>query len=422
MKKLILAAAVASLVSPAWATSLETSVQQALASHPDLRAARADLEATEQDIGAAKGDLRPRLDLNAGIGRERTRNNGTGNDRVTLTRQELGLNLVWAIYSPAERGEVARRIGISESTAASLADLEQRIVLEAATAYANLWRAEQQFEIANNSRAAHETLVDQIGRRVENGVSTESELIQAQGRLALALSNQTAALANLQDARSNYHRVVGQLPEQNLQRPSLEWNRPTGLDQVVDRAFENHPVIAEAEADVRESLGQLKTSDSANAPRITIELGANRNENVNGVDAKSDNEFAMLRMNWTLFNGGGNQARERAAESRVEQAKHLVNDAQREVLDAAHQAWNAYNSTLQQVTYLERYVQSAQNSRTAYAQQFTINRRSLLEVLDAEVELFDASSALVNAQADNVLADHQLAAAQGDLITVLNLR
>ncbi|QGG80745.1 TolC family outer membrane protein [Litorivicinus lipolyticus] len=422
MKKLLAIAISITLSGGAMATTLTDAVSEALASHPDLQAARAGSRASEQDINVAKGGLRPRLDLNAGVGRERTNSRGTGFDNVSLPRKELGLNLIWAIYSPVERGEVARRMGISESVAAALADVEQQVVLSAAEAYTNLWRAEQQLAIASQSRSAHETLVDQIGRRVENGVSTGSELVQAQGRLALALSNQTASMANLQDARSNYHRVIGVIPEQNINMPVMQWTRPATLNAAVDRAFENHPVIAEGQADIREAMGQLKVADAANLPQFTVELGTNRNENIAGVEGGNRNQLAMLRMNWNLYAGGANGAGARAGEDRLAQAQHLLNDAQREVVDATHQSWHAYTSTTQQLNYLGRYVDAAAQSREAYAQQFTINRRSLLEVLDAEVELFDARAALVNAQADNIVADHQLAASQGDLVAVLELR
>ena len=128
----------------------------------------------------------------------------------------------------------------------------------------------------------------------------------------------------------------------------------------------------------------------------------------------------MLRLNWTIYNGA-NSASKRASAERVTQAENLLNDAQREVIEATHQSWNEYQSTTQQIGFLQTYVQSADNSRNAYQQQFTINRRSLLEVLDAEVELFDARSSMVDAQADNVIADNQLAASQGQLLSALKL-
>ena len=72
-----------------------------------------------EDVNVAKGALRPRLFLNAGVGRERTdSDNVNGGEPISLTRREAGINLIWALYSPAERGEMARRMGISEGTAA----------------------------------------------------------------------------------------------------------------------------------------------------------------------------------------------------------------------------------------------------------------------------------------------------------------
>ena len=76
-------------------------------------------------------------------------------------------------------------------------------------------------------------------------------------------------------------------------------------------------------------------------------------------------------------------------------------------------------TTKQQLVYLDMFVESAVNTREAYAQQFTINRRTLQEVLDSEVEVLDARSARVEAEADHVIADLQLAASQGQLLQVM---
>ncbi len=421
MKKLIAIAVSSVIALSAQAVTVTETVQQALSSHPDLQAARSAFSAAENDIGVAKGALRPRIDLNAGIGRERTdSDNVNGGAPITLTRKELGINAVWALFDNNARGELARQMGLTAADGHGLADLEQQIALQAVSAHANLWRAETLFEIARDTREAHETLVDQLGRRVENGVSNQSELVQAQGRLALALSNQAAALSNLQDARANYRRVVGEIPDQGMPKPAFEWQRPATLDSAVDTAFGNHPVVLEALADVDEAKGQAKSASGGNMPRITLELGASRNEDLDGVRGVSQDRLAMLRLNWNLYSGGANFAAEDAAEDRIDQAMHLLNDAQREVVEVTHQAWNSYLSSTQQLSYLDDYVLSADNTRSAYAQQFTINRRSLLEILDAEIELFDAKTAEVNAQADQVVADFQLAASQGQLVALVS--
>ena len=421
MKTFIATALSLALSSAAFAaTTLEDAIQSALASHPDLQAAKSAQLATAEDVNVANGALRPRLFLNAGVGRERTdSDNVNGGEPISLTRREAGINLIWALYSPADRGEMARRMGISEGTAAGIADIEQQVALQASTAYTNLWRAGTQYEIAQQARQAHETLVDQIGRRVETGVSGEAELIQVQGRLSLSQSNESAALNALQDARANYRRVVGKLPDFEVGKTMLDWDRPPFLDMAVQNAFRDHPIIKVAEADIQEATALGQSAQGSQLPRITLELGANRNRDLDGAPGTSKDRFAMLRMNWDLYNGGSNLAAERAAGFRLTEAEHLLNDAQREVVELAHQAWNAYMTTKQQLVYLDMFVESAVNTREAYAQQFTINRRTLQEVLDSEVEVFDARSARVEAEADHVIADLQLAASQGQLLQVM---
>lgn len=261
--------------------------------------------------------------------------------------------------------------------------------------------------------------VDQIGRRVETGVSGEAELIQVQGRLSLSQSNESAALNALQDARANYRRVVGKLPDFEVAKTMLDWDRPPFLDMAVQNAFRDHPIIKVAEADIQEAMALGESAQGSQLPRITLEVGANRNRDLDGTPGTSKDRFAMLRMNWDLYNGGSNMAAERAAGFRLSEAEHLLNDAQREVVELAHQAWNGYMTTKQQLVYLDMFVESAVNTREAYAQQFTINRRTLQEVLDSEVEVFDARSARVESEADHVIADLQLAASQGQLLQVM---
>ena len=324
------------------------------------------------------------------------------------------MTATWTLIDAGAEGEVSRRDGISESARFGFMDLRQRVALDAAQAYINWWRAEQQYRIVQGSRMAHETLVDQIGRRVEQGVSNDSELIQAQGRLALALFNQTAALSNLQIARATFHRMVGEIPNLDLSMPGIQWKRLSNLDQAVDLAFANHPVIAQAKADIAQAMGQAKTAEGRLLPTLRLGVGASRNEDLDGIRGVSTDRQAVLRANWALYNGA-----EHSNVRALAQAESLLNDAQREVIEATHQAWNEFQSTAQQLDYLALYVASATSTREAYQQQFTINRRTLLEVLDSEVERFEALASQIDVQADHVIADLQLAASQGQLLQVM---
>lgn len=63
-------------------------------------------------------------------------------------------------------------------------------------------------------------------------------------------------------------------------------------------------------------------------------------------------------------------------------------------------AWNNIMKLRQQIPYLREHELATSKVRTAYAQQFQIGERSLLDLLDTENELFDSRRALVNAEFD----------------------
>jgi adhesin transport system outer membrane protein len=61
----------------------------------------------------------------------------------------------------------------------------------------------------------------------------------------------------------------------------------------------------------------------------------------------------------------------------------------------------------------------ALETRDAYVQQFEVAQRTLLDVLDAENELFVSASELVTAQTNEVLANYRILSVGGELLTTL---
>ena len=94
-----------------------------------------------------------------------------------------------------------------------------------------------------------------------------------------------------------------------------------------------------------------------------------------------------------------------------------MNDAQREVVELAHQAWNAYMTTKQQLVYLDMFVESAVNTREAYGGSSRLiagrSRRRIQRLKSSMLAV------LVLAEADHVIAGLQLAASQGQLLQVM---
>ena len=156
-------------------------------------------------------------------------------------------------------------------------------------------------------------------------------------------------------------------------------------------------------------------------PRVEARLRSNAGHNVDGVRDQSRDSAAEIVLNWNLYNGGADQARVRQQVNLVNQAADLRDKACR---DARQTAAIAFNDTLklnEQLVLLDRNALAIEKARDAYRQQFDIGQRSLLDVLNAENELYTAKRAYANAEHDLALAYVRTHASMNQLGSQLGL-
>jgi len=75
----------------------------------------------------------------------------------------------------------------------------------------------------------------------------------------------------------------------------------------------------------------------------------------------------------------------------------------------------------EQLESLDQHRRYADHTRKAYGQQFEAGRRSLLDLLDAENEYFQANRAYVNAGSNLTIAKARYLAASGQLLKYFNV-
>jgi len=71
--------------------------------------------------------------------------------------------------------------------------------------------------------------------------------------------------------------------------------------------------------------------------------------------------------------------------------------------------------------FLIKQVGFTESTRQAYAEQYTVSKRSLLDLLNTENEVYDAKVSLTNANADNIYAQYRIVSAMGNLIDKLGV-
>ncbi len=129
----------------------------------------------------------------------------------------------------------------------------------------------------------------------------------------------------------------------------------------------------------------------------------------------------MGTMRWNLFNSGADTAAERAATSRVRMSRqtlyNLVDDLTQQITDT----WTDLLSAKEQYANYTDAIGFNTATRDAYIEQFIAGQRSLLDVLDAESELYNSSTQAVTAYGNILVASYRLQALAGVLLPDLQI-
>ncbi len=401
-------------------------VREALSSNPDVAEARNQWLSRREEVRQAEGGYLPSVDLNAGIGYEYTDSPSTRaarGDSNELTRKELGLNVRQMLFDGwGTRSEVERQNARTDSAAARLLAVGEATAMRAAEAYLDLGRYQGLKAISAESLQIHKRIEDQIRLRSEAGVGRRADYDQVKARVALAEVNLVAADVNLLDAETTFQRVVGRLPGgEPVDLVAIPPGAlPGSLQQALEQAQVNNPVLHTAAADIEAARAQHAAAKQSDYPRFDLELGGNLNDDIAGTEGHVDDLSAMIRMRYNLYRGGSDAARKRATAHNVNEARDIRDRSVRQLEESLRLAWAAYRATSAQLPLLERQVVSAQATRLAYEKQFNIGQRTLLDLLNSENEVLQARQSVIETRADGLLAQYRLLEAMGALVDHLD--
>lgn len=275
-------------------------------------------------------------------------------------------------------------------------------------------------------------IYDQIKQRTDSGLGSTADLSQISGRLARANANVISARNNLLDAKAQFVRVVAADPVDLIQPVPDADMLPKDLNSSIADAEKNHPILKSAANDIRAAENERSSTQANYYPQVSLELNGSWNNDVGGEDGVSaiasqnvggysNDIVAMVRVKYNLFAGGKDLAREKESAYKLSEAKEIRQRAQREVVEGVNLAWNAYEMLAPQKQYIRDHVIAAKDTQSAYAQQFNLGQRSLLDLLDTENELFEARKDYLQAEYDETIAKYRVLNSTGRLLDSLKV-
>lgn len=400
--------------------SVINAVRAAIETNPDVRASWHQFLSAGHDADSAFGNYLPSLDAQARYGFDHE-NYGPVNEydgydgRLTLTQM---------LYDGFQTTSSVQRL--EEQQLVSYFELLSQIEttsLEALGAYLDVSRQRELLDLAWQNLETHQEVYDQVSASAEAGVARAADLEQISGRLSLAESNLVVVASNLHDVQARYLRIVGEKPAAETGSVVLETELlPATVTEALKVAYEGNPGFRASHRDIKAAEANVRESQSGYQPRLNLVASyGHRSYDDQGFDRSETDGRIGVELNVNLYRGGSDRARVRGAYEQVNVAKDLRDKACVDIRQEIQIAFNDVRNLESQAPILNNHRLSSARVRTAYKDQFDIGERTLLDLLDAENEYFDASRAYANALYDRKLAVARVQAGMGHLVSSLGL-
>ena len=404
--------------------SLREAVQQAVLTNPRIEASQANQRATRYGLDQAKGRFLPEIELNADVGQQRIdRPEGIApetNDQWR-TRRQATLSIRQVLFDGWDRANDLYRSRATISAASYRVLVRSEAVgLSSVEAYIDVVRHNDLLALAQDNVRRHQALLKIIRERFEGGKSPIGDLEQTIERVEAAKALVAQIKVAQASAFAKFKNYVGNSPT-NLQAVSYARGIPKKLGEVTSIALHSNPRVKAAVAETDASYFEQQQFRSTLFPQIYLEGSATRGEDLEGTEGRNDELNGRVVLRWKLFDGGVRRSRvaelgERHSEKIAEQ---LI--LGRQLTEEVETAWARLVDGRAQVEAIR--LESSQDAKVVatYKDEYNANKRSLLDVLDAENARFGTQFELSNVEALHIFSSYELLALMGKLLENLDV-
>lgn len=370
--------------------TLKEAVQRAVEWYPSITESLGRLYQQNEQVAIARSGYYPQV--NAGISSEFRTSSGQSEEAFNVTASQLLYD-----FGKVSNDVKAELFGMDRDEARVLLAIDQ-LARETAQVVMEIQRYEKLLEIADDQISGVADIQALASRRAELGASTQSDEIQAQSRLEAAMATHLQLQSLLTVWRNNLQRLVG------ASGPvGVTTSIPSSVLQACSRASSqlgNVPEIMVAEAQREEAKALIERRQADFYPTVSVE--ARYNQFMNQVDDRDDNDVS-LRFNLTssLYQGGATRAQRRSADYELQALEasrdNVLIDLQQSIRDAKEQTVSAQR----RIDILDNRADSISRTQDLYRQQYlSLGTRSLLDLLNAEEEIYQSRFDQENARYD----------------------
>jgi adhesin transport system outer membrane protein len=392
--------------------TLRDAILRAFARNPQIAQAAAQINVGEAELDVAKSAWYPQIYLQGTGGRShQTDSSGSLNNTASA-----GVTLSQLLYDFGRTGgAIDEQYALSEAYRFALFDTMTTVASDTLKAYLEVKRYQALVVSARKNIASLEHVRDIARLRADAGLNSQSDVLQAGTRLAgiRATLEQYRALQRSTQAQLTV--LTGVISDNLPELPESLLKQQVTLDRI---AYEKSAAVRGAQAKQEAARERVNQAASNHWPTIKVEAGRTRYENDNR--SYWDDEL-QLRVEAPLYQGGLVNAKTRSAEAERQAAQAEIQRAKLNINQNASTAWADMIGAQQRLQAGEAQLESAEHTRSVYADEYRLSKRSLNDLLSVEQDVFQADSTRIIALYDGWNATVRYAAAVDNLLDIMGI-
>ena len=393
--------------------------------YPDIAKSKKELQISEKDLKISKTDFLPSVDFSASRGKDISKTfPDTSNRNITSidpssfdidVTQPLSFSKVLNLKQSKNKYRIARL---------SLESTTQDVLLKASKAYYTVLKDFFLLDVSKKNEENLKKKLEATEKRFEFRDVTKTDVFQAKARLAEAISKRIEAENNLEISISDFKKIVGRDPkitwfesdDKNVIKSNpKDWSKfgiipktPKTLEEALRVSLENNPEYVTLKLKHLNSKIDISKNNLSFAPELSLTGSVGKSLESSRAIERKDNYSVTAEVTVPLFNKGHNFLNlSKSRDTAITNLK-AIESKRLELIHQVKSSWKKISSTKASIESLEISVDSNIMAVEGVSREAGVGTRTTLNILDAEKELTQSESNLVNAQYQLIINSFEL--------------
>lgn len=392
--------------------TIKEAILRAFARNPKIAQAAAQIHVGKANLDEAESAWFPQISLQGNVGRSHRNdsagslnNNGSG-----------GVSLKQLIYDFGKTGgSIDEQHNLSDAYRYDLYNSLNEVGMETLQTYLQVKRYQALAEAARKNIVSLQSVQEMADLRAEAGLSSQSDVLQAQTRIAGLNASLAQYEAQTRSAQAALSVLTGVMSDTLPDLPEDLMKQKITLNSL---PYERSNAVRGAQARQLAADDRIRQAQAQHWPTVSVQAGRTRYQNDD--DSYWDDQVQLV-VDAPIYQGGAVGARVDAAEGDRASARAQVEASKLEINQRAATAWADLTGAQQRQRAGDAQYLSADRARGVYRDEYRLSKRSLNDLLSIEQDVFQADTASITARYDAWDAAVRYAAAADNLLDMLGI-